>query len=78
MGYFRPVRAIAGLLSVVALLVLVLGEFFTGQSADPSRIWLLLVMISGLLGVDLVSEYLPLSVTVDTTHETDDRDHEND
>lgn len=80
MGYLRAVRAISGFLAVLALLILVLGEFFTGQAADESRIWLLIILISALLGVDLVTEHLPLSVHVETTEtgDTTRESHDND
>jgi len=64
--YVRVARAVAGFLSVLVLLVLIVSEFFLDGTVRASRIPVLLALIAGLLGIDLISDHLPINVTVES------------
>lgn len=64
--YIRIVRAVSGFLSVLVLLSVVVAEIHLGATPRPNRIFMLLFLIAALLGVDLVSEHLPLEITVES------------
>lgn len=57
-------RAVAGVLSVMALLVMMIMQFlYEGLTLSQSEIGLMLLLIGGLLGVDvLLEEKLQISI----------------
>jgi len=79
MGLLRRARVAAGLAAVATLLGLFVAEFFFEARLDPTRIRTLLALIAALLGADLVTEHLPLVITVesdgDETKETTNEEH---
>lgn len=76
--YLRAARAVSGFLSVLALLALVLGEFFTSGQITPGRIPMLLGLIAVLLGVDLASAYLPLDLNMSVERQGRESDKNDD
>lgn len=66
MAFIRAARAIGGLLSIAMLLVMVFLDFWV-QSVTLQRatIILMLTIISGLLGIDLITEHLPVKLTIE-------------
>lgn len=81
MNYIRAARAIGGLLSIVVLLTMVFLDFWNANTTlTHESIVLLLTIITGLLGIDLISDKLPMSVTVETktsASESETRDDSN-
>jgi len=75
MTLIRAARAIGGLLSITVLLSMVLLDFWIGGvHLSQSSVLLLTALISGLLGIDLISEHLPLEVTVESTRGDEEDD----
>ncbi|QPL12251.1 hypothetical protein HrrHc1_150 [Halorubrum phage Hardycor1] len=70
MGAIRKARAASGLLAVVTLLGLFVFEVSTKATLDPNRIRILVILIAGLLGLDLLGENLPLDISVQSGGET--------
>ena len=71
--HIRAARALSGFLSVLALLALVVGEFYLERQIRPERVVMLLGLIAALLGVDLVRDHLPLNVTIVSGGDESDR-----
>ena len=79
MVWLRRARAVAGLMAVATLLGLFVVETLNHGTIEPGRVRTLLALIAALLGADLVSEKLPLTVTVDTDEgEASNSTNEND
>jgi len=76
MTLIRAARAIGGLLSITLLLAMVALDFWIDAlHISEATVLLMLALISGLLGIDLITEHLPLEVTVESTR-GDDEDGE--
>lgn len=66
MDWIRTVRAIGGLLSIIVLLALLVADFiYTNRILPPNTVFLLLGLIGTLLGIDMISERLPLEITIE-------------
>lgn len=66
MSYQSFARATGGLLAIVTLLGLVTWHFLDpSTSLTPQTMVLLVAMVSGLLGVDIVREYTPIMVRIE-------------
>lgn len=65
MDSVRTARAVGGLLAIVTLLGLVAADVLSpAVTLDPPELAVLLGVISALLGIDIVSERLPVTLTV--------------
>jgi len=65
MNPIRVARAVGGLLSIVALLTMIGADvLLQGAVIETERVFILLGLISALLGVDIISKKLPLEITV--------------
>ena len=66
MGSIRKARAVSGVLAVAVLLGLFVFEVATSATLNPDRVRILIILIAGLLGLDLLGENLPLDITVES------------
>lgn len=65
MGWIRAARAVGGLLSTIALLGLVVADFwFPGRALSAESIGLLVLLIGALLAVDRLLEAAPVSIRI--------------
>jgi len=79
MSLLKKARAVAGLAAVLTLLGLFVAEFFMlDSSLNPERIQVLIILITALLGLDLVGDNLPLNITVSGNDEDEQNTGEKD
>ena len=65
MTWLRAARAIGGLLAIVTLLGLVAADVLYAEiTLDGTTLAMLLGVVSALLGVDMLTERLPIELTV--------------
>lgn len=62
MQWIRIARALGGLAAIVTLLAMVLLGWLEGRPVGTGTILLMLGIISALLGVDMVTEKVPLTI----------------
>lgn len=63
--WLRAARATGGLLTIATLLGLVVADVVHPSiTLDPTNLTLLLAIVSALLGVDIITERLPVSIKV--------------
>ena len=72
--YLRLARAVSGVLAVALLLVLLFADAFNAATLTSRTLNILLILISALLGVDLVADNLPLKVKVTSPDEDEGDD----
>lgn len=61
----RLVRAVGGMLAIIVLLSMVFLDFWvSGVTLSWKDVTLLLGIISGLLGVDMIGKRLPVKIVV--------------
>ena len=65
MDAIRSARAVGGLLAIITLLALVSADvLYQAVTLDGTTLAMLLGVISALLGVDMLADRLPVSITV--------------
>ena len=65
MTWLRAARAIGGLLAIITLLALVSADvLYQDVILDEATLAMLLAVISGLLGIDMLAGRLPIELTV--------------
>lgn len=67
-------KAVVGVVSSLTLAALLVLDFwFTGRNLNAEAVYILLTIIGGTLGIDLITENIPVQVTI-TGGEGDDND----
>lgn len=73
MQWIRIARALGGLAAIAVLLYMVLQGWLEGRLVGTGTILLMLGIISALLGVDMVTEKVPLTIKYEDEHDGRDR-----
>lgn len=73
MGWIRAARAVGGLLSTIALLGLIVADFwFPDRNLSPEMIGLLVLLIGSLLAVDRLLQEAPVSIRIGSNRGDED------
>ena len=77
MAWLRRARAAAGFLAVVTLLGLFVAEFTFNGDLDEATVRVLLALIAALLGLDKITESLPLQIEISGSESAENGDENN-
>lgn len=77
MAWLRRARAAAGFLAVVTLLGLFVAEFAFNGDLDEATVRVLLALIAALLGLDKITESLPLQIDIRGSESAENGDENN-
>lgn len=73
------VRAIGGLLTIITLLAMVVADVVVeGASLSVEQLQILVVLVGGLLGLDIMLDRVPISMDVELSKTTDDSEEDGD
>lgn len=73
------VRAIGGLLTIITLLAMVVADVVVeGASLSVEQLQILVVLVGGLLGLDIMLDRVPISMGVELSKTTDDSEEDGD